>query len=526
MAEGIGAGSIVGVVGAGVMGTGIAQVAALAGHEVRLYNHRPEKALKAVADIGRALGRLVEKGRLDAAASDAARARLRAVAGLQELAGASLVIESVVEDLDVKRTVFGALEGIVDAGCILATNTSSLSVTAIGGLLSRPERLVGLHFFNPAPLMALVEVVRGLATDPAVADAAHATAAAWGKQPVHAASTPGFIVNRVARPFYGEALRLLGEGAGDAATIDAVLRDCGGFRMGPFEVMDLVGTDINLAVTQAVFEGFFNDPRYAPSVVQREMVSAGFLGRKTGRGYYRYGDAAAKPMPRTEPPQPAPAIVHVAHASDPLHDQLRARLQAAGVTCEASGLQSGLSSGGGFGVDGVRVALTDGRSATRRAAEEGHPDTVVFDLLHDPANAPRIALARADQCADGPWRAAVGLFQAAGFTVTQLDDVPGMVVMRTVAMLANEAADAVNGGVCSAAAVDTAMRLGVNYPRGPLAWADAIGLAHVHAVLSNLADTYGADRYRISPLLRRRLYANPDQPRFHDHVRAPAGEPQ
>jgi 3-hydroxybutyryl-CoA dehydrogenase len=504
---GIAAGSVVGVVGAGVMGTGIAQVAALAGHAVRLYNHRPGKADKAVADIGRALARLVEKGRLDAAAAGAARARIEVAGSLQALAGAAFVIESVIEDLDVKRSVFTALEDIVDAGCILATNTSSLSVTAIGGVLARPQRLVGLHFFNPAPLMALVEVVRGLATDPQVAATAYATVAAWGKQPVHAASTPGFIVNRVARPYYGEALRLLTEGAGDAATIDAVLRECGGFRMGPFELMDLVGTDINLAVTQAVFDGFFNDPRYAPSLVQREMVSAGFLGRKTGRGYYRYGDDAVQPAPRTEPHAPAPAGACIA----PAYEALRARLQAAGIACTVA------DAGGPacLHIGGAQVWLTDGRSATQRAFDDAHPDTILFDLLADPGTAPRVALARADGCADGPWRAAVGLFQAAGCAVTRIDDVPGMVVMRVVAMLANEAADAVNGGVCSASAVDAAMRLGVNYPRGPLAWADAIGLAHVHTVLTHLAATYGADRYRISPLLRRRLYANPLQPRFH-----------
>jgi 3-hydroxybutyryl-CoA dehydrogenase len=364
---GIAAGSVVGVVGAGVMGTGIAQVAALAGHAVRLYNHRPGKADKAVADIGRALARLVEKGRLDAAAAGAARARIEVAGSLQALAGAAFVIESVIEDLDVKRSVFTALEDIVDAGCILATNTSSLSVTAIGGVLARPQRLVGLHFFNPAPLMALVEVVRGLATDPQVAATAYATVAAWGKQPVHAASTPGFIVNRVARPYYGEALRLLTEGAGDAATIDAVLRECGGFRMGPFELMDLVGTDINLAVTQAVFDGFFNDPRYAPSLVQREMVSAGFLGRKTGRGYYRYGDDAVQPAPRTEPHAPAPAGACIA----PAYEALRARLQAAGIACTVA------DAGGPacLHIGGAQVWLTDGRHAARfrRRPPRHHP---------------------------------------------------------------------------------------------------------------------------------------------------------
>jgi 3-hydroxybutyryl-CoA dehydrogenase len=506
MSQSLAEGSVVGVIGAGVMGTGVAQVAALAGHEVRLWNHRPDKARRAVDEIGRVLGRLVDKGKLDATTAECARARLHPVERLDELAGAAIAFEAVVEDLEVKRRLFLTLESIVDGDCILATNTSSLSVTSIGAPLARPGRLVGMHFFNPAPLMALVEIVRGAATDPGVAERAYATAAAWGKYPVHAASTPGFIVNRIARPFYGEALRLLVEGAADAATLDAVLRDCAGFRMGPFELMDLVGLDVNLAVTRAVYEGYFNDPRYAPSIVQREMVDAGFLGRKTGRGYYRYGDGAVNPPPQAEPPQPPPHAVRIRR--DTVDAALAARLQQAGLLlADAAGGQAP-----DIAADGAAISLTDGRSATQRAADQGQPDTVLFDLLFDAGKAPRIALSRADQCSDEAWRAATGLFQAAGFSVTRLDDAPGMAAMRIVAMLANEATDAVHQGVCSAAALDAAMRLGVNYPRGPLAWLDAIGLAHVHRVLTHLAAAYGADRYRISPLLRRRLAGGA---RFH-----------
>jgi len=362
--------------------------------------------------------------------------------------------------------------------------------------------------------MALVEIVHGVATDPAVAATVYATAAAWGKHPVHATSTPGFIVNRVARPYYGEALRLLRERAAEPATIDAVLRDCGGFRMGPFELMDLIGHDISFSVTQSVFHAYFNDPRYAPSVIQQELVNAGFLGRKTGRGFYRYGADAARPEPQAEAPQARPDAVRVTRGQGGGHavfSALEARLAQAGIALSHPGLADGADAveAPAFHTGGAAIYLTDGRSATQRAFEDGHADTVLFDLLLDPGKAPRIALARADGCAQASWQAAVGLFQAAGFAVTRLDDVPGMAVMRTVAMLANEAADAVLQGVCDAQAVDTAMQKGVNYPRGPLAWADAIGLAHVHRVLANLAEAYGEDRYRVSPLLRRRLFGGP-----------------
>jgi 3-hydroxybutyryl-CoA dehydrogenase len=516
--------AIVGVVGSGAMGAGIAQVAAAAGHTVRLFDTRPEAVAKAIADIGAVFGKLVDKGRMAAVDAELAHARLQPAAALQDFHDAALVIEAVVENLDVKRTLFKELEGIVGEGCILATNTSSISVTAIAAPLARPERLVGMHFFNPVPLMALVEVISGIATDKAVADTVAATASSWGKEPVHAKSTPGFIVNRVARPFYAEALRLLNEQAGDPATIDAVMRESGGFRMGPFELMDLIGHDVNFSVTQSVFQAYFGDPRFTPSVLQQELVNAGFLGRKAGRGFYRYGEGSPRIEPHTEPLAEKPQTVRVTRvrsyhepAFDALHEVVNARLTAAGIQVAHPGLLDGVEGreAPAFHVHGASIFLTDGRSATQRAFDDAYPDTVLFDLMLDPAKATRIALARADQCSEAAWQAAVGLFQAAGYAVTRLDDVPGMAVMRTVAMLANEAADAVNQGVCSAAGVDLAMQKGVNYPRGPLAWLDAVGLAHVTTVLGNLAAVYGEDRYRVSPLLRRKLYAQPEGARFH-----------
>ncbi|MGI4842294.1 MAG: 3-hydroxyacyl-CoA dehydrogenase PaaH [Janthinobacterium lividum] len=504
--------SIVAVVGSGAMGSGIAQVAASAGHQVLLFDTRTDAADKAIADIGKTYAKLVEKGRMDAAAADEARARLKRIGSLREAGAAALVVEAIVENLDAKRALFAELEGIVGEDCILATNTSSISVTAIAAKLRRPERVVGMHFFNPVPLMALVEVISGIATDKAAADTVYATAEAWGKNPVHAKSTPGFIVNRVARPYYAESLRLLLEQAAEPATIDAVLRDCGGFRMGPFELMDLIGHDVNFSVTNSVYHAYFGDPRFTPSVLQQELVNAGFLGRKTGRGFYRYGEGAEKPAVQLEAPQAKPESVSIVGNESDAIAALAARLAAAGYALPR---EETLDVSPGFVCNGAAVYLTDGRSATERAAESWHDDTVLYDLLLDASGATRIALARADQCSDAAYHAVVGMFQAAGFAVTRLDDVPGMAVMRTVAMLANEAADAVNQGVCSAQAVDIAMQKGVNYPRGPLAWADSVGLEHIVAVLSNLAATYGEDRYRVSPLLRRKIAANPHGARFH-----------
>jgi 3-hydroxybutyryl-CoA dehydrogenase len=513
-------GSVVAVVGSGAMGSGIAQVAASAGHRVLLFDTRIDAAAKAIDAIGKVYDRLLEKGRMTAADAAAAKGRLHVAASLADMRDAAIVVEAIVENLQAKRTLFADLETIVADDCILATNTSSISVTAIAAELRRPQQVVGMHFFNPVPLMALVEVISGLATDPAVADAVYATAATWGKNPVHAKSTPGFIVNRVARPFYGEALRLLSEQAADAATLDAVMREAGAFRMGPFELMDLIGHDVNFSVTQSVHQAYFGDPRFAPSVLQQEMVNAGFFGRKSGRGFYQYGDDHAKPAPQTETPQPRPETLSV--SIDPgtvnvVTNQMEQRFADAGFTVAHRKPLPGAAEheAPAFHCNGAAVFLTDGRSATERAAANKHPDTVLFDLAFDYAGAGRIALARADQCGEAAWLSVVGLFQAAGFAVTRIDDVPGMVVMRTVAMLANEAADAVNQGVCSAAAVDIAMQKGVNYPRGPLAWTDAIGVAQVVTVLTNLAASYGEDRYRVSPLLRRKLAGAPAGALFH-----------
>lgn len=492
----------VAVVGCGAMGAGIAQVAAAAGHRVKLFDTRAEAAASAVAAIRKTYGVLAAKGKMSAAAADSACGRLQAAGAIGDLADAALAVEAIVENLDAKRQLFSDLEAVVGDDCILASNTSSISVTAIGASLRLPQRLVGMHFFNPVPLMGLVEIVSGLATDRKSADTIYATAVAWGKSPVHTASTPGFIVNRVARPYYAESLRLVTEQAATPATLDAVMREAGGFRMGPFELMDLIGNDINFAVTSSVFAAYFYDPRFTPSLLQQELVNAGFLGRKSGRGFYQYGNNAVAPAPQTEPVYPVPQQVVLQEAND-IADRLAARLSAAGLQVDRASFQQ--EDCALLNCGDASVFLTDGRSATQRASDNALPNTVLLDLALDFSVASRIALARADQCSDAAYQAVAGLFQAAGYAVSPLGDVPGMAVMRTVAMLSNEAADAVNQGVCSVQAVDTAMQKGVNYPRGPLAWADSIGLTNIRTVLSNLAASYGEDRYRISPLIHRKV---------------------
>lgn len=299
----------VAVIGAGTMGAGIAQVAASAGHPVLLYDVAVGAVAKGIAATRAGLDKLVERKKMSAGERDALMARIKPVEKLDELAHAALVVEAVIEKLSVKHEIFAALEQVVKPDAILATNTSSLSITEIAAHLRHPGRVVGMHFFNPAPVMALVEVITGVATAPEAAATVFDTAKAWGKAPVYAKSTPGFIANRIARPFYGEALKLLEEGAADAATIDAILRDCGGFRMGPFELMDLIGIDVNFLVTKSVWEAFFHDPRYQPSLLQQEMVAAGRHGRKSKRGWYDYHPAAAKPSPQEAPQGPKPKTI-------------------------------------------------------------------------------------------------------------------------------------------------------------------------------------------------------------------------
>ncbi|PWY48754.1 3-hydroxyacyl-CoA dehydrogenase PaaH [Pseudomonas sp. RW409] len=488
----------VAVIGAGAMGAGIAQVAAQAGHPVWLLDNRPGAAAQAIAGIDRQLARRVANGKLDAQAHRATMARLQAAESIEQLADSELIVEAIAENLEAKRELFRQLESLCRDSCILASNTSSLSITRIAAGLKRPERLLGLHFFNPAPIMPLVEVVSGLASDRQLAQRLYDTAINWGKKPVHTRSTPGFIVNRVARPFYAESLRLLQEGAGDCATLDALLREAGGFAMGAFELTDLIGHDVNYAVTRSVFEAYYGDMRFQPSLIQQELVDAGHFGRKSGQGFYSYAEGAERPVPvELHSDQP---IEHCVVEGDLGAAQgLLQRLRESGVRLvERDG--PGL-----LRVGDAVLAVSDGRLASQRARDHGLSNLILLDLAHDYASAGHLAISCCAGTSPLARDQAVALLQRAGFKVSQLSDSPGLLVLRTVAMLANEAADALLQGVASAVDIDLAMRAGVNYPEGPLAWADRLGLPWVLEVLQNLQAAYGEERYRPSLLLRRRV---------------------
>ncbi len=491
------------VVGAGIMGAGIAQVAAQAGHAVWLFDLREGAAAEAKTKMASALQGVVAKGKMDSDEAARILAVITPLAALEDGRDAGLVVEAIVENLAAKRALFQQLEAIVSTTCVLATNTSSISVTAIANGLQHPGRLVGMHFFNPVPLMKLVEVVSGLQTQASVAEAIFELSKTWGKRPVHTKSTPGFIVNRIARPYYAEALALLHEQATTPAVLDACLR-AAGFRMGPCELMDLIGHDTNFAVTQSVFEANFYDKRYVPSLVQREMVDGGLLGRKSGRGFYRYPEgAAALPVAVFEAPQTAGAIA--VHGRGAMADQLEA---AATAALAAQGWGPARERGSdwvGLAIDGARLVMSDGRTAQQLAAQLGTPDVAVFDRLPPAPVPPGSALAYA--LAPGfstAWQQQAPAWLAAlGFTPLPLADTPGLIVARTVAMLINEASDAVLQGVCTPDGADAAMKLGVNYPAGPFEWLARWSPAGVTAMLDALDAHYRGERYRVSAWLMR-----------------------
>ncbi|MFI9170657.1 3-hydroxyacyl-CoA dehydrogenase [Streptomyces lincolnensis] len=489
--------SPVAVVGAGTMGQGIAQVALVAGHCVRLYDAVPGRAQEAADTIGGRLDRLVEKDRLGGADRDAARARLLPASDLADLADCTLVVEAVLERLDAKQELFRALEDVVGEDCLLATNTSSLSVTAIGGALRNPGRFVGLHFFNPAPLLPLVEVVSGFATDVTSATRAYEMARAWGKTPVACADTPGFIVNRIARPFYAEAFAVYEAQGADPATIDAVLRECGGFRMGAFELTDLIGQDVNESVTRSVWRSFFQDVRFTPSLAQQRLVESGRLGRKTGQGWYAYGDDAEQAEPHTAERARPPAYVSVEGDLGPA-SELVGLIREAGIQVreeeEDHGTRLVLPGGG-------QLALADGQTSVE------FRDVVYFDLALDYRRATRIALSASQDTAPQTLAEATGLFQALGKDVSVIGDVPGMIVARTVARIVDLAHDAVAKGVATEEDIDTAMRLGVNYPLGPFEWSRRLGRNWAYALLDDLHLRDPSGRYAPSLALYRHAYA-------------------
>ena len=492
------------VVGAGIMGAGIAQIAAQAGHRVYLHDQRPGASKQVRDKLAATLEGLVAKGKLQTSDAAAAMERIVAIETVKDAASAELVVEAIVENLDAKRALFRELEALLPDTAVFCTNTSSISVTAIGKDLQHPGRLVGMHFFNPVPLMKLVEVVHGLRTDTAIANRIEALARAWGKTPVHTRSTPGFIVNRIARPFYAEALAMLQEQAGEPARIDACLC-AAGFRMGPFELMDLIGHDTNFSVTRSVYDANFQDKRYVPSLLQAELVAGGLLGRKSGRGFYVYpeGVPALPSDEYAELIQPSSITVH---GDGPMADLLRERLTRAAVTPVQIERQSDWL---GLQIGSARLVFTDGRTAQSIAGEQKDVGVVDWPLAAFTAGASpknqHLAYALAPQ-AGAEWaQQAPAWLAALGWTPVRLADTPGLAVARTVSMLVNEAADAVQQGVCTPDAADAAMKLGVNYPAGPFEWLKALGTHRVLAVLRRLDEEYRGERYRSSPWLRRHL---------------------
>lgn len=487
------------VVGAGIMGVGIAQVAAQAGHAVMLFDSREGAPVEAKQQLARTLDGLAAKGKLSAEAVAQTLSRIQPISSLDAATSVRLVVEAIVEKLDIKRSLFKQLEAIVATDCVLATNTSSISVTAIANGLQHPGRLVGMHFFNPVPLMRLVEVVSGLQTHPAVAAEIFELSKVWGKVPVHARSTPGFIVNRIARPYYAETLALLQEQAATPVVLDACLR-AAGFRMGPCELMDLIGHDTNFSVTQSVYEANFFDKRFVPSLVQRELVDGGLLGRKSGRGFYDYTDGVAKAAVASVESLPLPlpsATLLRVHGQGPMADRFAAALEKAGQPCQREHGSDWL----GLEVDGAQLRLTDGRTASQIGVE-----VAVFDLSLNADHGGALAWAPSLRASEAWTTGAAHWLGVVGFAPQRIADAPGLVVARTLAMLINEAADAVQQGVCTVEGANAAMTLGVNYPAGPFEWLTGWNTTAVINLLDMLDAHYRGERYRVSPWLRQRCW--------------------
>jgi 3-hydroxybutyryl-CoA dehydrogenase len=472
-----------GVVGAGTMGRGIAQVLAQCGARTLVFDAQPGAAEKARAAIGEALRRMAEKGRL--ADPQAALARIEIVPSLEALSPCQLVVEAIVEDLAAKKSLFSALERIVQESCVLASNTSSLSVTAMAAGCKRPQRIAGYHFFNPVPVMKIVEVVDGVLTDPSVTDALAALARRFGHTPIRCKDTPGFVVNHAGRAFVPEALRLLSEGIADPATIDRILVDAAGFRLGPFGLMDLVGLDVNHAVMKSMYQQYFEEPKYKPSFLVEPRVAAGLLGRKTGRGWFEYGPELNMPP---EPPAPTakPRTTWAVPELKELLSSLGARLQPAPSS------------------ETVNFVAPVGKDATRSALEHrlDPTRTVAVDLMFGFAK--RRTLMTTPVTSKDARDAAHALLAADGVPVSVIHDSPGFVAQRVVAHIVNVGCDIAQMRIASPEDLDRAVTLGLGYPKGPLAMGDAVGPRRILEALAAMHDFYQDPRYRPSPWLRRR----------------------
>jgi 3-hydroxybutyryl-CoA dehydrogenase len=476
-----------GVAGAGTMGRGIAQVLAQGGTRTLLFDAQPGAALKGKQSIADALGKLAEKGRVKPGDVDAALGRIEVVDELQRFSPCHIVVEAIIEDLGAKRALFSKLEGIVAEGCVLASNTSSLSVTEMAAACKRPERVAGYHFFNPVPVMKIVEVVDGVLTAPWATDALTVLARRFGHEPIRCKDTPGFVVNHAGRAFVPESLRVLSEGVADFASIDRILVDAAGFRLGPFGLMDLVGLDVSHAVMQSMYQQYFEEPKYRPSFLAEPRVAAGLLGRKSGRGWYVYGkDGAAEAVAEPKAPAAKPSAIWVV-------PELREFFSKFGVEIRTRADNETVCFVCPIGRDATTTAMQLGLDPERTVAVDplfGY--TKRRTLMTTPVTLPEVR------------DAAHALLASDAVPVSVIKDSPGFVAQRVVAHIVNVGCDIVQMRVATPQDLDRAVMLGLGYPKGPLAMGDSIGAGRILAIVESMHDFYQEPRYRPSPWLKRR----------------------
>ncbi|MEY4490597.1 MAG: hypothetical protein RLY41_403 [Pseudomonadota bacterium] len=487
----------IGIVGAGAMGRGIAQIAAQAGSQVKLFDIQAAAATQAAESLSAQWGKLVEKSKITQAQATDYQQRIHACSTLQDLSDCDLVIEAVVERLDVKQTLLSEIEALVQPTAVLATNTSSLSVTAIAAALKRPAQFAGFHFFNPVPLMKVVEVIAGLKTARAVCDDLANFAQQMGHQAVLAQDTPGFIVNHAGRAYGTEALRIASEGIADFATIDRILRDQVGFKLGPFELLDLTALDVSHPVMEAIYKQYYDEPRYRPSVITAQRLAGGVVGKKVGEGFYKYANGVAE--------VPAEPATPVANELPPVWVSTRAVRRAellqllkdlgAKIETGASPSAQALSIVAPLGFDITTVAIIERLDPAR---------TIGIDMLIDDKLTRRRVLATNPATRADMRDAAHALFARDGKAVSVIRDSGGFVTQRVVAHIVNIAADICQQGICTPQDLETAVSLGLGYPMGPLMMGDKFGPTEILEVLFNVQTVYGDPRYRPSPWLRRR----------------------
>ncbi|MDB5581292.1 MAG: paaH2 [Bradyrhizobium sp.] len=485
----------IGIAGTGAMGRGIAQIAVQGGAQVLLYDAMEGAAQKAKDYIAGMLTKLAEKGKLTPEQAGSANARLVVAANVEALAPCDLVVEAIVENLSVKKEFFQKLEAVTREDAILATNTSSLSVTSIAAACKRPERVAGYHFFNPVPLMRIVEVVAGARTNPAVCDALTALAKRMGHTAVTAQDTPGFIVNHAGRGYGTEALRILGEGVAEFHQIDRIMTDAAGFRLGPFELLDLTGMDVSHPVMESIYRQYYEEPKYKPSVIGQLRKDAGLLGRKTGRGFYTHADGKQEVFPDTPAPAKPDLAVWVSKANPEGHAAATDLLAQLGVYTEPGTVPTGdaLIVVTPLGTDATNAALDQGVDPTRTVALDTLlPLSKRRTIMTTPVTRPEFRTA------------AHGIFAADGVPVTITRDSAGFVAQRILAMIVNIGCDIAQQRVCSPADLDLAVTLGLSYPKGPLAFGDLLGAHKILEILRNMNSLTGDPRYRPSPWLIRR----------------------